>query len=131
MVGFTPQKLSSGGFLLPFSAALAENAVKLTLADLQDLTRILSPPVPFLKCGENNQEALKLKELIKPTTFDVSKLTRTPTPRSAEHDDQPAGCSVAWFAPMGNGADGCATGAMVHVSRTITPPSQQRSGFDV
>lgn len=53
VVGFTPGVVPRG-FLLPLRATLAENAIKLAFADLQDLASILPPPVPFFERGENN-----------------------------------------------------------------------------
>lgn len=98
---------------MPLSATLAENAVKLALADLQDLTGILPPPIPLLERGQNDQEALKFKELVKPTAFDMRELIRTPTPCSAEHNDQPTGCSVARLTTMCDGAYWRPAGAML------------------
>lgn len=70
VVGFTPGVVPRG-FLLPLVATLAKNAIKLAFADLQDLASILAPPIPFLQCGKNDQEAAELKNLVKASTFDV------------------------------------------------------------
>lgn len=115
----------------PSLAAGAKDAVKLAFTDLQNLTGILPPPIPLLERGKNDQETLVIEDLVKATALDVGALGWGATVcSSAKLDDELTGRSVAWLASVSDGADGCAAGAMIHISLAITPPSQQSSGFE-